>query len=150
MNIDCLWEKRFFLAPSTLGKDVGIGVYAARAFNKGETLTYYAGSDLGKVGTEAGEAALQKARQGPTARYILNLGGRYIEPDLKDINPAHLINDAGYRHANAKCEGGGEVKAKKDIRVGDELFWCYGAAYWRYWGARVGVPQRPQNSMSAR
>lgn len=138
LNTDGIWEKRFVLAPSSLGKGVGRGVYAAKAFNKGETLTYYGGNDLGKMGTEAGEAALKKARQGPVARYILNLGGRYIESDLKNINPAHLINDAGHRHVNAECKGGGEMKAKKNIRVGDELFWCYGAAYWRYWGARKG------------
>jgi len=132
------WERWFTIEPSRLGARAGNGVYAARPFRRGETLTYYGGRDIGKAGTEAGEAAMQEAREGPAGRYILNLGGRYIEADLKSPNPAHVLNDAGYKHANAECRGGGEVRARRAIGAGEELFWCYGTSYWNYWGARVG------------
>ena len=131
-------RKWFTIEPSRLGKQAGNGVYAARPFRKGETLTYYGGDDIGRAGTRAGEAALEEARRGPAGRYILNLGGRYIKPDLQSPNPAHMLNDAGHKHANAECRGGGEVRARRAIGAGEELFWCYGVGYWNYWGAQVG------------
>ena len=36
-------RKWFTIEPSRLGKQAGNGVYAARPFRKGETLTYYGG-----------------------------------------------------------------------------------------------------------
>ena len=72
------------------------------------------------------------------ARYILNLRGRYVQPDLRGDNPAHMLNDAGPQHANAACKEGGEVRAKTAISMGQELFWCYGALYWKYWKEKGG------------
>ena len=140
------WEERFVIKQSQLGSAAGMGVYAARPFKVGETLTYYGGEDLGKAGSGEGERALAEARKGEAARYILELQGSYVKPDLKGINPAHMFNDAGAEHANAVCKGGGEVKAKKAIRIGQEVFWCYGERYWRYWkkmGGRLMLPKAP-------
>ena len=91
------WEKRFIIGPSRLGPGAGNGVFAARAFKKGETLTYYGGKDLGAAGTEEGEKALSKGRKGEAGRYILELNGRYVEPNLNSNNPAHMLNDAAQR-----------------------------------------------------
>ena len=126
------------------------GIYAARAYGRGETLTYYGGEDLGKAGTEAGDKAMREARGGEAGRYILKLGGRYIKPDLKATNPAHMLNDAGHKHANAECKGG-EVKAKRRIGAGEEIFWCYGVEYWAYWGTRLagGRLKLPETAKTA-
>ena len=117
-------------------------MFAARAFKKGETLTYYGGEDLGRAGTDEGEEAMRAGREGEAGRYILELNGRYVKADLKSDNPAHMINDAGYKHAKAVCGGGGLVKVKDNatIGAGEEIFWCYGKKYWQFWGPRLELP----------
>ena len=91
----------------------------------------------------AGEKALREARAGPAGRYILEINGRYIEANLNSNNPAHMINDAGYKHAKAVCGGGGKVKVKDNatIGAGEEIFWCYGTEYWKHWGPRTELPE---------
>ena len=138
------------MSQSRLGVKAGNGVFAARAFARDETLTYYGGKDLGVAGTETGERALEEGLRGAAARYILELGGRYVEANLEHNNPAHLINDAGPSHANAMCKGGGEVKTKKCIGRGDELYWCYGARYWQRWGPRIELPTTASGREGAR
>ena len=147
------WERRFIIGPSRLGPGAGNGVFAARAFRRGETLTYYGnsshgGGDLGAAGTEAGEQALRDARAGPAGRYILEINGRYVAANLNSNNPAHMINDAGHKHAKAVCGGGGQVRVKDNatIGAGEEIFWCYGAEYWKYWGPRIELPDRDAGS----
>ena len=104
---------------------------------------------LGKAGTTDGEAAMRAALEAPAradgkepGRYVLRLGNMYVQGDLSRINPAHMINDAGGKHANAKCGGGGlvEVKRGKNIAAGQEIYWCYHAGYWSRWGPRHELP----------
>ena len=51
-------------------------------------------------------------------------------------NPAGLPNDAGTEYANVKCLGSGKMEAARDIAIGEELYWCYGEKYWKYWSTR--------------
>ena len=148
---DDQWRDWLEVGQSTLGAGAGNGVFAMRDFSKGETITYYGGRELGKAGTQEGEAALAAAMyddsgaERAAARYIQEFKGMYVEARINNGNPAHIINDAGSTHANATCKGGGELQATKVIKTGQEIFYCYGAAYWRRWAAgtpRLTLPAR--------
>ena len=130
-----VWEDRFSVRDSQLAA-AGRGLYAARDYRKGETLTYYGGKDLGRVGDAGAERAREQAQTTDAGRYILDIKGRYVDGYNRN-NPAHVANDAGAEHSNATCEGGGRMVAIKGIREGSEIFWTYGQAYWAYWGKRT-------------
>ena len=138
----------FVVKQSLIGAVAGKGVFAARDFKRGDPLTYYGGVNLGKAGDKAAEEALQSvyaerpADGSEPGRYVLQLNGSYIKAPLTNKNPAHMINDAGGKHANAKCGGGGlvEVKKGKSIAAGQEIYWCYHAGYWSRWGPRRDLP----------
>ena len=69
-------------------------------------------------------------------RYVVELAGWYVVCDDTRRNPAGLPNDAGAEHANVKCLGSGKMEAARDIAIGEELYWCYGEKYWKYWSTR--------------
>ena len=72
---------------------------------------------------------------------MVRLGGHYYDAYNKQ-NPAGLANDAGGAHTNAKCNGSGRMIANKVIEAGEEIYWCYGNAYWRVWGPRAVLPAK--------
>ena len=94
--------------------------------------------DLGRVGTPAADAKLKRLEV-PKARYVMEVGGRYIV-SYGCNNPAGLANDAGDEHANVVGEGGGRMAATRHIEIGEEIYWCYGRAYWRRWAPRLTLP----------
>ena len=70
--------------------------------------------------------------------------GRYYYSAYGLRNPAGLLNDAGYKHANTQCNKVGRIVATKVINEGDELYWCYHQEYWRVWGPRARLPTREE------
>ena len=36
-----------------------------------------------------------------------------------------------------RCLGSGKMEALRDIAIGEELYWCYGDAYWNYWSRHI-------------
>ena len=89
-------ELRFTVEPSRIpGADDGL--FAARPFKAGDTLTYYAAAtpedDLGQVGEQEAEKALKKLEV-PKARYVMAVDGHYVV-SYGCNNPAGLANDAG-------------------------------------------------------
>ena len=134
-------ELRFTVGTSRIpGADNGL--FAARPYMTNDTLTYYAAAtkadDLGRVGTPAADAKLKRLEV-PKARYVMEVGGRYIV-SYGCNNPAGLANDAGDEHANVVGEGGGRMAATRHIEIGEEIYWCYGRAYWRRWAPRLTLP----------
>ena len=76
--------------------------------------------------------------------------GRYYYNAYGLRNPAGLINDAGYKHANTQCNKVGRIVATKGINEGDELYWCYHQEYWRTWGPRAWLPTREEEEAERR
>ena len=134
-------ELRFTVGASRIpGADDGL--FAARPYLTNDTLTYYAAAkksdDLGRVGMPAADAKLERLEL-PRARYVMEVGGHYIV-SYGCNNPVGLANDAGDEHANVTGEGGGRMAATRHIEIGEEIYWCYGRAYWRRWAPRLALP----------
>lgn len=148
------WDHMFVVRKSRI-PDAGDGLFAARDLEKSETLLHYKTDAWGTVGekeTEERIARLQ-ADKNEAGRYIMQIGRHYYDLHNKR-NPAGLANDAGCEHANATCNSGGRIVAKRRIASGEEIYWCYGNQYWNVWkprkflevdGAMV-VPDSPNSS----
>ena len=137
-------ELRFRKAGSHIpGADWGL--FSARAYKAGDTLGYYCGlgakadaptDTLWRKGEEGAVERRVRVVESAAGRYVVELAGWYVVCDDTRRNPAGLPNDAGTEHANVKCLGSGKMEAARDIAIGEELYWCYGEKYWKYWSTR--------------
>ena len=116
-----------------------MGLYAARAYKRGEKILEYTGELLSKeeydqrYGAELGRYVLEISKQ------------RYIDArDAAASGPARYVNDCRpgdktrgtCRGNNVQAEARGKrafLHAKRNIAAGDELFWGYGRSYWKHW-----------------
>lgn len=127
-----------YVASSTLGSEVGLGLFAARPYSKGECIVEYQGEVLSekeysrRYGDKLGKYVLQASRK------------TYIDArDPDKSNQARFINDC--RRCDKKqgaCPGNNVrahvrrgtkrafIYATRNIAPGEELFWNYGPAYW--------------------
>ena len=131
-------ELRFRKAGSHIpGADWGL--FSARAYKAGDTLSYYCGladreaaptDTLWRKGEEGAVERRIRVVESAAGRYVVELAGWYVVCDHTRRNPAGLPNDAGAEYANVKCLGSGKMEAARDIAVGEELCWCYGEKYW--------------------
>ena len=132
-------ELRFSKAGSRI-RGADSGLYSARAYRAGEALGYYCGNsdeERWKVGGKEAEDKRIEVLGTNAGRYVVELAGWYVVCDDTRRNPAGLPNDAGAEHANVRCLGSGKMEALRDIAIGEELYWCYGDAYWNYWSRRI-------------
>jgi len=136
----------------------GMGLFAARDFEKGEHIADYTGDELiYKHDTDKNKEKLNNR-----GIYVLGLT-RYHAVDGSRTNSgygrwandprgmatgeanAELTNDVNYKR-NMRAPAG--LRAKRKINKGEEIFVNYGAEYWKNWeemeaAAREELPFRP-------
>ncbi len=128
-----------YVAASTLGPDVGMGLFAGKSYRKGDRIIEYTGEVLDKLEYEAryGKEELGK--------YVLRATrGCYIDAkDPEKSGPARYVNDCRRCDKKEGACPGNNVRAQvqpskkaflyatKAIAPGDELFWNYGNEYWK-------------------
>jgi uncharacterized protein len=126
-----------YVAPSALGPHVGMGLYAARSFKKGERVTEYAGELLN-------QEQYQKRYGDKLGKYVLELRpGEYIDArDESHSGVGRFVNDCRRSdRERAACKGNNVhartrgkkafLYATRNIKPGDEIFWGYGRVYWK-------------------
>jgi uncharacterized protein len=127
-----------YVAASGLGEQAGMGLYAARAYRRGERIMEYTGELLNE---EQFEARYGGEKLG---RYVLEISKkRFIDArDAATSGPARYVNDCrrGDKERGA-CKGNNVqtrahgkrafLYAARSIAPGDELFWNYGRSYWK-------------------
>ncbi len=129
-----------YVAPSGLGEQAGMGLYAARKYRRGEKIMEYTGELLSREEYDA--------RYGEQlGRYVLEISKqRYIDArDAAKSGPARYVNDCRRADKNRGACKANNVQARthgkraflyaeRSIAPGDELFWNYGRSYWKQRG----------------
>lgn len=127
----------FFVANSTLGLDVGLGLFASRAYKRGERIVEYRGELLTKEQYDARYAD-------KLGKYVLQLSAdKYLDArDPLTSGPARYVNDCRRCDKEEGSCPGNNVEARvagnrafifatRAIQPGEEFFWNYGRAYWK-------------------
>lgn len=129
-----------YVGPSTLGPNVGMGLFAGKAYRRGDRIIEYTGEVLNEQEFEA------RYGKEDLGKYVLRATRRcFIDArDPSKSGPARYVNDC--RRCDKKdgsCPGNNlraQVQpvskkaflyATKAIAAGDELFWNYGNEYWK-------------------
>ena len=121
------WEYRFMVKRSNIS---GRGLFARRAYRRGEYLTVFRGEDLGAEGSSEGLSNRQRLFQSRSADHIAVVKGRYLDC-LNSPTCAQFMNAGLGQTHNARFTRNGSVLATRRIRVGDEILLGYGSKYWR-------------------
>ena len=130
-------DKDTFVAPSTLGKHAGLGLFAGRGFKRGETICDYSGR-LVSTGTiltdEQRRYTLQLSRKWSidASDPSLSSMGRYVN----DCRASDMKRLQLSRGSNARFSCNHHTKRVKIVAtypIGDkqEIFVSYGSDYWR-------------------
>lgn len=129
-----------YVAPSTLGPHAGQGLFASRAYKRGERVVEYTGELLTREQYE------QRYPNDKLGKYVLELSkNHYIDArDPDGSGPARFINDCrrsdrlaghcGRNNVRAEVARGTKrawLYATRPISPGEELFWNYGNSYWK-------------------
>lgn len=116
-----------YVGISTLGKEVGLGLFAAHKFLKDEIICYYTGNVLS--GREASDlkdrACLMRLAKG-----ISIDAGPFPEIAAKYINDNKNVSQINARFKKEPELYRASVIATTSIEKGDEIFVSYGKQYW--------------------
>jgi hypothetical protein len=125
------WEPHSWRGPSRVARNSGLGLYAARDFTRWTVVTVYTCTDI--MNTFRNHEKLRDYTKSARGAYCLKLDdGRVVDGTRGGFSGAHLCNDCGSAEnkQTLQCDGCGVLTAYRNIRVGDELLWPYGTAYW--------------------
>lgn len=131
-------EQDTYVAPSTLGKHAGLGLFANRDFKNGETICEYAGrlvEDTTELTEEQRRYTLQISRRWCIDASDLKTSsmGRYAnecrEKDKKRLKRLGLSGNNGRFSCNHRTKRA-KIIAIRVIHKHDEVFVSYGADYW--------------------
>jgi hypothetical protein len=140
------WEHdHFFVAPSSLGEDCGLGCFSRVSFHPGSLLGVYKGVRRAILGMVAAEwsysitVSLDEALDASSMLDFVPCSSDFLSPGSGvSSNPLARANDcAGFPHLATNCrvvpiDDGSLVgfEATRTINPGDELFLSYGTGYW--------------------
>jgi len=127
----CSSHRKDFVIKKSGIPGAGKGLFAKRDFKKNEVLGEYYGEEL--------SAKQLTERYGQsTAPYALLAGGKIIDSACKRSLMSVANAKKNLEQANAKfsnninANGRVNVRAKKKIKAGKEVFVHYGSDYWKY------------------
>ena len=134
-------DSQHVLTLQAMGNNSGLGLVAATTFQRGDTITRYAGPRLIVAEAMADPARrdnlTRQSREGPRRRRVS--WHRVIAPGRHEAwRVAHFINAADWpssrplprRTPNVRLHSeGGDIVATRRVRPGQELLLQYGAAY---------------------
>ena len=145
-----------------------LGVYATREYKKGDIITVYSGDNIGEANGEKDDykgyhrmntleqeraERLKKGQaSGHGARHVMQIGKRLCD-GYKGYTGAQYINayynkPKGWRK-NSKINNEGVIRATVNIKIGEEILYVYGKAYWDRWHGKR-VTQKQDNTRKKR
>jgi len=126
----CSQHRDFVIKKSGI-PNAGMGLFAKREFKKNEVIGEYYGEQV--------NASQLKSRYGQsTAPYALQAGGVIFDAACKRSLMSVANARKNFSQANAKfsnslnANGRVNVRAKKKIKAGKEVFVHYGSDYWKF------------------
>ena len=140
---------KFVLKQSTLENCSGWGLFAARDFDKNELITVYTGKKKYKRPENTDyviEVEYSKTDGKTKEKYYLDASDQ-----SQWFGMGQFINDYSRGFATGQNvviskEDKTEIRAKKTIKAGDELFLSYGQEYWKH---RCTTTMRPHQDSSS-
>ena len=117
-----------YVLPSTLGESVGLGLYAAKQFQKGDIICYYTGIQMN------GREAASVKQRAYLMRLCKNLSidaGPCLEMSARYINDNSDKSKLNVRFQKEPELFRAAVIALKTIEKHEELFVSYGKQYWK-------------------